>query len=75
MIPNRRVDACTTADVTIGYRFDQPRGDWLEGLALNFNIANVLDTDPQFVNSTAGFDSTQASPYGRFTPASIRKRW
>ncbi|RYZ66544.1 MAG: TonB-dependent receptor, partial [Proteobacteria bacterium] len=73
--PNRKVDAYTTADVTLGYRFADERGGWFDGVALNVNVQNVFDQDPPFVNSTAGFDSTQASPYGRFTSASITKRW
>jgi iron complex outermembrane receptor protein len=74
--PIRDVASYTTVDLSLGYGFDDDApGSWLRGVRVNLNATNLLDKDPPFVNSTAGFDPAQASPYGRLIAASITKRW
>jgi iron complex outermembrane receptor protein len=74
--PNRNVDSYDTIDLTLGYAFGEDSGArWSDGLAINVNASNLFDDDPPFVNSTAGFDPSQASPYGRLITASVTKRW
>jgi iron complex outermembrane receptor protein len=74
--PNRDVASYTTVDLSLGYGFaDDAPGTWLRGVRINVNATNLLDKDPPFVNSTAGFDPAQASPYGRLIAASVTKRW
>jgi len=73
--PNRDVASYTTVDLSLGYGFNDDAGSWLRGLRINVNASNLLDKDPPFVNSTSGFDPSQASPYGRLIAASLTKRW
>jgi iron complex outermembrane receptor protein len=73
--PNRDVASYTVVDLALGYGFDDDSASWLRGVRLNANVTNLLDKDPPFVNSTSGYDPSQASPYGRLLAASITKRW
>ena len=73
--PNKTVAAFNTVDFTLGYSFEENAGKWLDGVTVNVNTTNLFDKDPPFVDSTAGYDPQQASPYGRFIAAGITKRW
>lgn len=70
---------------TIDLHFDADVGEAIgsgglaEGLTLSFDVKNVFDKDPPFVNLSptalgpGGFDPTQHSPLGRMITFGIRK--
>ncbi|MEH0196311.1 TonB-dependent receptor [Caulobacter sp. CCNWLY153] len=77
--PYEKVDAWTTLDLNIGYRFAADRVG-LSGLRAALSIANLLDRDPPYVNlrtstSGIGFDSDNASPIGRSIALQVTKSW
>lgn len=75
-VPERRVDAWTTLDLTLSYDFGGDRGA-LSGLRLTASATNLFDTDPPFVNNPAGvgYDPANADPIGRFLSLTVSKRW
>jgi len=47
---------------------------WLNGTRVTLGCNNVGDVDPPFSNIEEGFDTSTASPLGRFVYASLRKK-
>jgi iron complex outermembrane recepter protein len=78
-IPNAEVASWTTLDLNLAYHFPQHDG-MLSGLETSLSVTNALDRDPPYAKGgstgTPGiyFDSTNASPIGRFIALTIRKR-
>lgn len=75
--PNEHVDAWTTVDLNLGYRFT---GGRMDGLRASLAIANLFDRDPPYVNlrtssSGIGFDSDNANPLGRTIAIQLVKSW
>ncbi|MEI9887588.1 MAG: TonB-dependent receptor [Rhizomicrobium sp.] len=76
------VSPWTTLDVQVSYN----TAGWtsfLRGLRLGVSVHNLFDTDPPALANTgfqapyysSGYDSTNASPFGRFVSLSITKDW
>ncbi|MGH8327920.1 MAG: TonB-dependent receptor domain-containing protein, partial [Steroidobacteraceae bacterium] len=80
-IPAVHIGSWSTVDVQLSYEFNAESGALLQGLKLRLSVQNLFDRDPPFVaaSSTAypglGYDSTNASPFGRFISADVSKSW
>lgn len=77
--PNTHINAWTTIDLNLGYRFDQQQGPYKD-LKASIAISNLFDRDPPFANlrtsaSGIGFDSDNASPIGRAIAVQLTKSW
>jgi outer membrane receptor protein involved in Fe transport len=76
------VPAWTTADLQVSYSTTDWNG-YLHGIRLGLSVHNLFDTDPPALSSTgfqapyfsSGYDSANASPFGRFISLSISKDW
>jgi len=68
------VDGRTTFDLGLKYRTGNRR-DWLDDTELAFNVINVLNKNPPFVDREWGYDIVNARPEGRVISASLSKRW
>ena len=81
LLPDARpVDSYTTVDLSV--RYDLGAGSQsrvLNGLELALSAQNVFDEDPPSVpivaTVQASYDSTNASPLGRFLAIELRKTW
>ena len=78
--PAEPIDSWVTADWQIRYEDDAATNMWRRGLSLALVVQNVTNERPPFVSGTTsvgdlGFDSTNASPRGRFIALQFRKRW
>lgn len=73
--PSRAVDAWTTIDLHLGWRFGPP--DSGRGPELSLSVVNAFDEDPPFVNNAAGvgYDPSNADPLGRFVAVELRTRF
>ena len=72
--PTRDVDNYTTTDLVVSWTSDT-ESDWLSGIRAAFNVYNVFDEDPPFVNQPLGYDPANADPYGRIFAISLSKAW
>jgi len=77
-VPERQIESWTTVDLTLSY----DTAASLANLGLNdtiftFNVLNVFNTDPPFVNNRTGvgFDPANATALGRFISFNITKKW
>ncbi|WP_066793575.1 TonB-dependent receptor [Sphingomonas soli] len=75
----QRVDAWTTLDLQLSYRFPQQRGP-LAGLRLSLSATNLLDADPPFTvnalgSTTIGYDPENGNAIGRLIAFQVSKRW
>ncbi|MBI1684222.1 TonB-dependent receptor [Caulobacter hibisci] len=75
--PNEHIDAWTTVDLNLGYRFETGR---MAGLRASLALSNLFDKDPPYANmktstSGIGFDSDNASPIGRSVAVQLTKAW
>jgi iron complex outermembrane recepter protein len=80
--PNQDVSAYTTLDARVGYDFtDRSSSRLLHDLSLAFEVTNLLNTDPPFVNIApsanggGGFDPNVTNPVGRLIGVSLSKRF
>lgn len=79
--PAVRVASWSTVDAQISYDFDATSVSWLRGLKASLSVQNLFDRDPPFVAATSttysglGYDSTNASPLGRFVSLYVAKKW
>ncbi|HEX7060359.1 MAG TPA: TonB-dependent receptor [Woeseiaceae bacterium] len=75
------ISSWTTLDSQLSYDFDRSAGGFLSGLSLSLSVQNLLDRDPPFVASQGspiahpGYDSTNATPLGRFVALTATKSW
>ena len=74
-VPSQSIDAAITADARLAYRWGGDSDDGSTELALS--VQNLTDEDPPFVDNPVGigFDSTNASPVGRFINLELVRRW
>ncbi|WP_447725557.1 TonB-dependent receptor domain-containing protein [Sphingomonas koreensis] len=76
--PERTVPSFTTWDAALTYRIPQS-DSLLGGLELALAANNILNTAPGRIRQATTiepvYDSTNASPAGRFLSLSIRKQW
>jgi hypothetical protein len=79
LTPSVAISSWTTVDAQVAYRFDNE--SWLNNTRVTLSAQNLLDRDPPFVNGTGTsfpglhFDSTNASPLGRFVSVQLLKSW
>lgn len=75
------VGSWSTVDIQVSYAFGTSASWPIRGLKASLSVQNLLDRDPPFVAASAttfpglGYDSTNASPFGRFISAYISKSW
>ncbi len=80
-VPLVRVGSWSTVDVQVGYDFASSSAAWLRGLKASLSVQNLFDRDPPFVAASAttypglGYDSTNASPLGRFISLYVSESW
>lgn len=72
------IDAWTTFDVGLSYRFGDRVFGWLEGTTIGFSAQNLFDRTPPTVPpdgnfGISGYDPANASPLGRFVAIDFRK--
>ena len=48
---------------------------WAQGATLAFDVSNVFDRDPPFVNIQGGYDPVQANLVGRLATVTLGLRW
>lgn len=73
-VQTRSVSAWTTIDLGFGIRFET--GVWLmDDTEVALRAVNVFDESPPFVNTSFGFDSSNASPLGRLISLNVQKSW
>lgn len=75
--PVREVDAWSTLDMSVRYRYDTGSGGWLDNTALTLSGENILDERPPFLNNPLGigYDPSNADVRGRLLGLSLSKRW
>jgi iron complex outermembrane receptor protein len=77
--PTTEIGSYTTTDVHLAYRFNS--SNWLSGSQISLTALNVLDRDPPHISTDSttypgiGYDSTNASPFGRIITLQIVKQW
>lgn len=77
--PDRDIDSWTTFDLRVTRRWNsatESTGDE-GGFEVAFNVQNLFDEDPPFVNSTEGlaYDTRNTHPLGRFMSVELKQRW
>jgi len=70
----RPVSSWVTFDFTFGYRSAYGRRP-LDGLFMGFSVVNATNKNPPFVDTGLGYDTANASPYGRMVGLQISKEW
>jgi len=75
--PHRRVGSWTTLDLNLSYTVDVDTSGWLSGCTFSLNVQNLFDTDPPFVNNSAGvgYDRENADLLKRFVGLRVQKSW
>jgi iron complex outermembrane receptor protein len=68
--PVRHIDSYRTVDLHTGLRLDHENS-----LSLTFDVQNLLNKTPPFVNLSGGYDPQSASPILRMVVAGLRKSW
>lgn len=72
--PEEKVRGNVTVDLRLGYTVeDGPR--WLKGTSVDFQVSNVFDRDPPYVNVQGGVDPSAASLIGRMFTVTLGKKW
>lgn len=75
------ISSWTTFDSQLSYDFDGGSGGFLHGFSVSLNVQNLFDKVPPFVASQGspiahpGYDSTNATPLGRFVALTATKTW
>jgi iron complex outermembrane recepter protein len=75
------VGSWSTVDVQVSYAFRTSEVWALRGLKASISVQNIFNRYPPFVAASAttypglGYDSTNASPFGRFISAYLSKSW
>ena len=65
------VNANVTFDVNLSYTF---LTGWLGEDQVSLNIRNLFDKDPPFYNSSVGYDSWVANPFGRVVEVGLKAK-
>jgi len=80
--PGQRVKAYMPADLSLGWQVAESMTlSHLDSLTLGFELRNMFDEDPPFVNSRpgpnagGGYDATVANPIGRQVAVSVRAKF
>ncbi len=78
-LSGRDIPAWTTVDGSVSYQFAESNG-LLGGLSAALHALNILDSEPPFANVgysnfAFGYDTTNASPFGRVLSLQLSKVW
>lgn len=79
--PAIRVGSLNTVNVQLSYAFGPSSNAITRGLRISLSAQNLFDRYPPFVAGSSttypglGYDSTNASPFGRFVSAYVSKSW
>jgi len=80
--PVQKVKSYTPVDLSLGWQIGESFGfDTLQALTLGFEVKNLFDKDPPYVNSRpganggGGFDATVTNPVGREVALSLRVKF
>ncbi len=79
--PAVRVGSWSTVDAQLSYDFGSMAGQFFRGVKASLFAQNLLDRYPPYVAASStvypglGYDSTNASPFGRFIGAYLSKSW
>lgn len=73
--PSRRIKSWSTLDLRLSREWRT--GADRAGTLVALSVQNLFDRDPPFANSSIGyaFDSSNASPIGRFVAIELRQSW
>lgn len=79
--PGQKVDSYTPIDLSLTWRIGDQKADGFfeKGMTLGFEVRNLFDTDPPYVNlapsgnGSGGYDATASDPIGRLFAVSVRK--
>jgi len=77
-----KIDAWTTLDLSVRYDLDR-FGGWGKGSTVSFNVTNLTDEDPPFIDGGTAVTDSRADPYdaanatviGRTVALTFTKRW
>jgi iron complex outermembrane receptor protein len=69
--PSQTVASRTTIDLALGYRLDR----FVEGAVMQLRAVNLLNAEPPFYDSAAGYLAALASPFGRQLEATLRLKF
>ena len=75
VVPNQRVAANTTTDVTIGYEFKNTGFTHAKGVTLQAHVINVFDRSPPFFDSNVGYDPNITSAFPRSYDLTLRVKF
>ncbi|RYG87526.1 TonB-dependent receptor [bacterium] len=80
--PTESVSSYTPVDLMLNWSLgDRDASSLLGGLKVGFEVRNLLDEEPPFVNlaptanGSGGYDASAANPIGRLFAVSLRKKW
>jgi len=71
VVPNQKVDAYKTVDVTAAYEFK----NLMKGVVLQGRVSNLFDKDPPFFDNANGYNASWASPYPRSFDLTLRAKF
>jgi iron complex outermembrane receptor protein len=71
----QHVHASYPLDLHLGYTVPQDWSPYTTGMQVSLTVNNLLDQKPPFYDSGLGYDPNNASPVGRVTMMSIRKKF
>ena len=83
VVPSEDVSSYFPIDLSVAWNVGGGDGSdfFTSGLVLGFEIRNLFDEDPPYVNlapggnGSGGYDATAANPVGRVFAVSLRKSW
>jgi iron complex outermembrane recepter protein len=76
-LARRPVSSWTTLDLNLSYTTSEDDDILGKGIVFGFNVRNLFDEDPPFVNNSAGigYDPQNADLVGRFVSVRVGKTW
>lgn len=81
VVPVQKVHAYTPVDLTLDWDLAKSFGIGFDSVKLGFEVRNLFDTDPPYVNSRpgsnggGGYDATVTNPIGREFAVSLRTKF
>ena len=71
----QHVNASYPVDLHLGYTVPNDWSPYTTGMTISVTVNNVFDQEPPFYDSGLGYDPNNASPVGRVSMVSIRKKF
>ncbi len=75
IVPNQKVEAFKTFDLTAAYEFSDVGVGFVKGVTLQGRVVNLTDQDPPFFDAADGYNGTYASPYPRSFDLTLRAKF